>query len=68
MAVLFAAWLWLLDRASSGWDRRFAIVVALPVAVSLTNGSLFTALLSFGGLFWTLVFHYYKPTEAPLRR
>ena len=32
-----------------------------PLAVTLTNGQLFTALLSFGGAFWMLTFYLYKP-------
>jgi hypothetical protein len=64
IAVALALWVWLLDRASSGWNRKFALLVTLPLAVALTNGSLFTTLLSFGGLFWTLVFHFHKPGAA----
>jgi len=61
ISMVCALWLYLLDRAARGWDRQFAILVILPVALSLTNGHLFTTLLSFGGLFWLLTFHFYKP-------
>jgi hypothetical protein len=66
--VALAAWLLLLDRAARGWHPRFTLLVLLPVAITLTNGPLFTILLSFGGLFWTLVFLCYKPGAAAARR
>ena len=61
IGAVFALWLKILDWAGRGWSRQFAALVLLPVAVSLTNGPLFTVLLSFGGLFWTVVFAAYKP-------
>jgi hypothetical protein len=64
IAIALAAWLWVLDRVSAGWSQKFGILITLPMAVSLTNGSLFTTLLSFGGLFWTLTFYLYKPPVA----
>ena len=57
----FAAFLYWLDRSARGWDSRFALLVLAPVAVTLTNGQLFTTLLSFGGAFWMLTFYLYKP-------
>jgi hypothetical protein len=65
IGIALAVWLWVLDRASAGWSQKFGVLITLPMAVSLTNGSLFTTLLSFGGLFWTLTFYFYKP---PLTR
>lgn len=59
---IFAIWLSALDRAGRGWDRRFVALVLLPVAISLTNGPLFTVLLSFGGFFWTVLLFAYKPS------
>lgn len=61
MGAVLALWLLVLDRACRGWDRTFTLLVLLPIAVVLTNGSLFTTLLSFGGLFWTALFLLYKP-------
>ena len=57
----FAACLYWLDRSARGWDSRFTLLVLAPLAVTLTNGQLFTALLSFGGAFWMLTFYLYKP-------
>lgn len=61
IGLVLAIWLFWLDKASRGWDRRFAILVTLPIALALTNGHFFTTLLSFGGLFWMLTFFLYKP-------
>lgn len=56
IGFVFCAWIAALDYVSSGVNRTFAILVAIPVAVTLTNGPLFTTLLSFGGLFWVAAF------------
>lgn len=63
--VALAAWLLVLDRASRGWNRDLVLLLVLPVAITLTNGPLFTILLSFGGLFWTLLFLLHKPRARP---
>ncbi len=67
VGLALAAWLAWLDYTSRGWDRRFALLVLVPVALALTNGHLFTTLLSFGGLFWMVVFHFFKPGLGPSR-
>lgn len=64
IGAAFSLWLVWLDRATRGWDRTFVILVLVPVALALTNAHLFTTLLSFGGLLWTLVFQFYKPRAA----
>jgi hypothetical protein len=61
IGVLLSAWLYVLDRVTRGWNQHFTVLVMLPIAISLTNGSLFTTLLSFGGFFWLAVFALYKP-------
>lgn len=61
IAIVFAAWLVALDRASKQWDQRFAVLVMAPVGLALTNAHFFTTMLSFGGLFWTLLFVLYRP-------
>jgi hypothetical protein len=61
IGCLFAVILYWLDRSARGWDHRFTLLVLAPVAVTLTNGQLFTTLLSFGGAFWMLTFYLYKP-------
>ena len=61
IGCLFAVCLYVLDRSARGWDSRFTLLVIAPVAITLTNGQLFTTLLSFGGAFWMLTFYLYKP-------
>lgn len=65
LVIGFVLTLWLvwLDRSAKGWNNTFAILVILPTAVALTNGQLFTTLLSFGGLFWMLMFHLYRRVD-----
>lgn len=61
ISLVFAFWISFLDRVSKKWDKIFSILVIFPVALSLTNGHFFTTMISFGGLFWTIVFFVYKP-------
>lgn len=65
IGAVFATWIKILDLAGRGWNRKFVALVLFPVAVSLTNGPLFTVLLSFGGIFWTVLFALYKPRSEP---
>ena len=64
IGLVLAAWLVLFDKVSRGWDATFAALVALPMGLALTNGHFFTTMLSFGGLFWLLIFHFYKPSSG----
>jgi len=65
ISILLACWLILLDRASRNWNRRFVLPLLLPVALALVNASLFTVLLSFGGIFWTLFFYGSRVSADP---
>ena len=56
--LFFAIFLIVLDKSSQGIDRRLMLPLLLPLALTLTNGSLFTGLTSFGGLFWILCFAF----------
>jgi hypothetical protein len=58
ICISFVAGIWItaLNYTSRGWNSFFAISVIIPVALTLTNGPFFTILLSFGGLFWPVVF------------
>lgn len=58
-----AIWLRLLDRASVGWDRTFVVLVVLPVGLALTNAPFATVMLSFGGMFWLILFLVDKAPE-----
>lgn len=51
VCFVLSFWLIALDRASKGFDHGFVLLVAFPMAFILTNGSVFSMLLSFGGLF-----------------
>ncbi|MBS0193344.1 MAG: hypothetical protein JSR34_03795 [Proteobacteria bacterium] len=58
-----AQWLFILNKYSRNWDSRFAIMAIFPVALLLLNGSLFTVLVSFGGVLWLIVFKLFaKPS------
>ena len=59
IGLLLAIWLVLLDRSSARWSRQFALLVTLPIGLSLTNGHFTTTLLSFGGLFWLVIFYFW---------
>ncbi len=61
VGVVFAVWLRLLDLSATGWDRRFACLTVLPIAVALTNVQLSTALLSFGGALVPLMLYLLGP-------
>lgn len=56
--LLFAAFLRFLDKITNGIDNTLLLPILLPIALTLTNGSLFTVLTSFGGLFWIVMFQY----------
>lgn len=67
IGLIFIGWLRLMDRLSMRWNTLFAAMVTLPSAISLTNGHFFTTMLSFGGIFWLLVFRFADPAR-PLER
>lgn len=56
ISALFGAFLVSLDRVTRNVEPQFVSLVTLPIAIALTNVSLFSILLSFGGLFWIIVF------------
>jgi hypothetical protein len=56
--VLLAIFLIALERSAAGIPRRFCMLIALPIGLTLTNVSLFTVFLSFGGFFWLLMFGF----------
>lgn len=64
IGLVFIAWIRLVDRLSARWNTLFAAMVTLPPAISLTNGHFFTTMLSFGGIFWLLVFRFVDPPKA----
>jgi hypothetical protein len=59
IGLLFAIYLRFLDRISAKWDSNFVILAVFPVGLALTNAPFWTTMLSFGGLFWLLVFRFW---------
>lgn len=64
IGFVLACWLILLDRSARGWDSKFSALAILPLGLALTNGHFFTAMLSFGGIFWLIAFHFLKPAAS----
>jgi oligosaccharide repeat unit polymerase len=56
ISLLLGTWLVSLDYVSEHFEPKFVLTVTFPMAFSLTNGSFFTLLLTFGGLFWLIYF------------
>lgn len=56
ICMVLGIWLSLVDRTTSRTGGQFACLVYIPMAFVLANGSIFSALLSFGGLFWLIYF------------
>ncbi len=56
ICLLLTLWLLVLDYAANKWSPAFVLPVVFPMAYALTNGSFFTVLLSFGGIFWIILF------------
>lgn len=56
--VTLAAFGTLLNRLGRGINPALLLPLLLPIALTLTNGSLFTVFLSMGGLFWTLALSF----------
>lgn len=48
--------LFLINLLAKNWPVQLVVPLMAPMALTLTNGSLFTVLLSFGLLFWMSVF------------
>jgi len=56
--LIFAAFMRALDWAGRGLSNRLLLPVLLPIALTLTNGSVLTVLTSIGGIFWILVLRF----------
>jgi hypothetical protein len=54
--AVLTLYLRLLDRVTAGIDKKLVLPILLPLALTLTNGSVFTILTSFGGIFWLIAF------------
>lgn len=54
ISIIFGVWLKILDYSMRNWSSVFAILIVFPIGNSLTNGHFFTAMISFGGMFWII--------------
>lgn len=70
ICIANAFWLLILDQAAKGWNKIFLFTTLFPMAFVATNASLFTMLVSFGGLYWLLMllldrykFRFYSSKE-----
>jgi hypothetical protein len=61
---LLTAWLAALDHLSRGFDPYFPVLISIPLGMVLANGPFFTALTSFGGLFWLLFFFFARYAQS----
>lgn len=64
IGTLFGIWLIVIDRLSVGQNRTLVLLLLLPMAITLTNGPFFTTMLSFGGIFWTVLLYIWRPRGA----
>ncbi|CDN87683.1 MULTISPECIES: oligosaccharide repeat unit polymerase [Hydrogenophaga] len=67
--LLLGVWLSVVDRTTRLVDWKFACLAYIPMAFVLANGSMFSALLSFGGLFWLGFFglQLFRTPVSPVR-
>lgn len=56
-SVLLSVYLFVLDAASKSIPKDIALASVFPLAFSLTNGSFFSAILSYGGFMFLVVFY-----------
>lgn len=57
--ALFAGFLIVLDRVTRGAPLSLTLPPLVPLALTLTNGSIFTSLTSFGGILFILCFSFF---------
>lgn len=63
VGLVLGLWLVTLDRAARSASWQFAGLVSIPMTFALVNGSLFSVLLSFGGLFWIVFWAFPSRTR-----
>lgn len=56
VCVILTFYLLVFDKVTRNIDPQFKVMISFPIGLALTNGSLATILLSFGGLFWIAFF------------
>lgn len=60
VSVVLSTILIILNLLTKKWPLQLIIPVMAPMALTLTNGSIFTVMLSFGMLFWIAIFCFYR--------
>ena len=64
ISVLLTGWLVALDWLSRGFGPYFPALISIPLGLVLANGPFFTAMMSFGGLFWLLFFFFARYSQS----
>jgi hypothetical protein len=60
VSVVLSIILCVINFLTKNWPLQLIVPVMAPMALTLTNGSIFTVMLSFGMLFWIAIFCFYK--------
>lgn len=60
VSVVLSIILSVINFLTKNWPLQLIVPVMAPMALTLTNGSIFTVMLSFGMLFWIAIFCFYK--------
>ncbi|PIE24844.1 MAG: hypothetical protein CSA60_02505 [Neptuniibacter caesariensis] len=60
VSVLLSMILFVINMLTRRWPPALVIPTMAPMALILTNGSLFTVLISFGMLPWIAIFFVYR--------
>jgi len=64
ISALLTAWLAALDWLSRGFGPYFPTLISIPLGLVLVNGPFFTAMMSFGGLFWLIFFSLARYSQS----
>ena len=62
--AVFSLFITFVDKVTRGLSAAASCCLFLPIALTLTNGSIFTVMTSFGGIFWLIIVGYYISGSA----
>lgn len=62
--AVFSLFITFVDKVTRGLNAAASCCLFFPIALTLTNGSIFTVLTSFGGIFWLIIVRYYVSGRA----
>lgn len=68
VTIILCLYLVFINDTSKKFPKPFWSTIVAQQALVLISGSLFSMLLSFGGLFYLLLFVFYKPLLSPQRK